>query len=348
MKNFEAGSAGPKALTMARRKTFSVSQEKMITLDHLPQSDTIPVVVEPAVEGVDLAAWAASNRDHVADLLLEHRALLFRGFNVNTPDALNRVIQATSSGELLEYRDRSSPRHEVGDKIYTSTDYPAEQSIFLHNEGTYWMKWPRKIYFCCAVAPPVGGQTPIADCRKIYRRISPRVRSHFLDVMYVRNYNDGFGLSWETVFQTTDRAVVEEYCQRNQIEYQWKEGGRLRTRAVRPTTTRHPQTGELVWFNHAAFFHVSTLDPSIRDALLAEFREEDLPYNTYYGNGSSIEPEVLEELRDAYLRERIVFSWQEGDLMLLDNMTVAHGRMPYSGPRTVLAGLAEPISREAC
>ncbi|MET0621400.1 MAG: TauD/TfdA family dioxygenase [Pyrinomonadaceae bacterium] len=342
------GPDGQKTPTRVRRKTFSVSQEKLVTLGHLPQGDSIPLVVRPAVEGVALADWAASNRDYVSDLLLQHRALLFRGFNINTADALDRVIQATSSGELLEYRDRSSPRHEVGDKIYTSTDYPAEQGIFLHNEGTYWMKWPRKLYFCCATAPAAGGETPIADCRRIYRRISPRVRSNFLDVMYVRNYNDGFGLSWETVFQTDDRAVVEEYCRRNRIEYQWKEGNRLRTRAVRPTVARHPQTDEPVWFNHAAFFHVTTLEPSIRDTLLAEFEEADLPYNTYYGDGSPIEPEVLEELREAYRQERILFPWQEGDLLLLDNMTVAHGRMPYSGPRRILAGLAEPIGREAC
>jgi alpha-ketoglutarate-dependent taurine dioxygenase len=348
VKTIEAKSVGLKGPTSAKRKTFSVSPEKLIRMEHLATHSSLPLVIIPAVEGVDLAVWSTANRELIDTLLLRCRAILFRDFNINTAAGLDQVIKGTSNGELLEYRDRSSPRHEVADKIYTSTDYPAEQGIFLHNEGTYWMKWPQKIYFCCVTAATEGGQTPIADCRNIYQRIDPWIRERFTEVMYVRNYNDGFGLTWETVFQTTDRATVEEYCRSNQIEYQWKEGNRLRTRAVRPTVAKHPRTGEPVWFNHAAFFHVTTLEPAIRKTLLAEFKEEDLPYNTYYGDGSPIEDSVLEALREAYQREKVIFPWQEGDVLLLDNMTIAHGRMPYMGARKVLAGMAEPISRNDC
>jgi alpha-ketoglutarate-dependent taurine dioxygenase len=348
VKKVETKSPGLMGLNPAKRKTFNVSAERLVNLEYLPTHSSLPLVIIPAVEGVDLPAWATANRELIDTLLMRHRAILFRDFNVLTAAALDQVIKATSNGELLEYRDRSSPRHEVHDKIYTSTDYPAEQSIFLHNEGTYWMKWPQKIYFCCVIAPPEGGQTPIADCRRIYQRIDPQIVKRFTEVMYVRNYNDGFGLTWETVFQTTDKAVVEEYCRENKIEYQWKEGNRLRTRAVRPTVAKHPRTGEPIWFNHAAFFHVTTLEPSIRETLLAEFKEEDLPYNTYYGDGSPIEPTVLDALREAYQQEKVIFSWQEGDVLILDNMSIAHGRMPYIGERKVLAGMAEPISRNGC
>lgn len=319
------------------------SRQDLVKVGFLPHDKPIPLVIEPAVEGLELAAWAAGNRERVEQLLLEHRAVLFRGFRVSDAAAFSRVIEATSSGELMEYRDRSSPRHEVEGKIYTSTDYPPKHAIFLHNEGTYWLRWPRKIYFCCLKAAERGGETPIADCRRVYQRIDARIRERFRGVMYVRNYNDGFGLTWQTVYQTTDERVVEDYCRLNQIEFEWKSGRRLRTRAVRPTVARHPRTGEPLWFNHAAFFHVSTLEPSIRDALLAEFEEEDLPYNTYYGDGSPIEASVLDELREAYEAEKVVFGWHEGDVLLLDNMSVAHGRSPFAGERKVLAGMVEPV-----
>jgi alpha-ketoglutarate-dependent taurine dioxygenase len=162
--------------------------------------------------------------------------------------------------------------------------------------------------------------------------------------MYVRNFGDGLGLPWQTVFQTSERGVVEEHCRRNGILVEWKEGGRLRTRAVRPAVSRHPRTGELTWFNHATFFHVTTLDPTTGGALLEEFGEEDLPSNTRYGDGSAIEPETLEELRDAYRRELVSFPWEAGDVLMLDNMLVAHGRAPYEGTRRVLVAMAEPQS----
>jgi len=79
---------------------------------------------------------------------------------------------------------------------------------------------------------------------------------------------------------------------------------------------------------------------------LEEFGSEDeLPTNTYYGDGEPIESDVLEELRAAYHAETVSFPWQRGDVMLLDNMLVAHGRAPYSGPRKILVGMSEPIDR---
>ena len=70
---------------------------------------------------------------------------------------------ATSNGELLEYRDRTTPRTTEGNRIYTATVHPADQTISPHNEGTYWIRWAMKLYFCCLKAPHRGGETPLAD-----------------------------------------------------------------------------------------------------------------------------------------------------------------------------------------
>jgi alpha-ketoglutarate-dependent taurine dioxygenase len=345
MKKVDSQMHSLKKLGAITRKTIKMSQDELIETEYLQPENNIPLVVKPAIAGVNLLEWATSKKEVIETLLLKHRALLFRNFNVNTTALFNQFIKTTFSGELLEYRDRSSPRHEIDGKIYTSTDYPADQTIFLHNEGTYWLTWPLKIYFGCLIAPQQGGETPIADCRKVFQRINPKIRERFIEkkVLYVRNYNDGFGLTWQTVFQTQDKTMVEEYCRSNSIEFEWKTGNRLKTRSCRQAVARHPQTGEMVWFNHATFFHVSTLEPMMREALLVEFKEEDLPNNTYYGDGSAIEPSVLDELREAYEQEKVTFPWQEGDVLMLDNMSVAHGRTPFVGQRKVVVGMADPF-----
>jgi alpha-ketoglutarate-dependent taurine dioxygenase len=335
----------PKKLVLGARRAAVASVEELVRQEPLAGSD-LPLVLSPAAPDVDLFSWAEANRADLEAKLLRHGALLFRGFGVDTVEGLQRLVVALC-GDLLEYRERSSPRHELADRVYTSTDYPAEQTIFPHNEHSYAKRFPLKLFFGCVVPAESGGETPVGDTRRILARIDPEVRERFQRQgwMYVRNFHPGFGLSWRTVFQTDDKGKVEEYCRHAGIDFEWRPGDRLRTRQVRPATAVHPRTGETVWFNHATFFHVSTLAPSIREPLLRDFGAEDLPNNTYYGDGSPIEPEVVEHLRQAYLGERVAFPWQRGDVLLIDNMLTAHARNPFTGPRQIAVAMADPHVR---
>lgn len=333
---------------LRRRSAVTAMGEELVRTGPLREGTELPLLVQPAVEGVDLRAWAAAHRDWIEERLLRHGGLLFRGFAMDSPEDLERFIAAVA-GETLEYRERSSPRSQVAGNIYTSTDHPADQPIFFHNENSYQNAWPRKIFFFCHVPPGKGGETPIADTRRVYDRIPAGVRHRFEEtgVMYVRNFRPGVGLAWQTVFQSADRERVEAYCRDAGLETEWRDGDALRVRSVRPAAVRHPKTGEPIWFNHGTFFHVSTLEGPVRDALLEQFAEEDLPSNTYYGDGSPIPAEVLETLRGAYRGEAVIFPWQRGDVLLLDNMLAAHAREPFEGPRKILVGMAEPVERSA-
>ena len=220
--------------------------------------------------------------------------------------------------------------------------------IPLHSENSYAHTWPLKLFFFCDLPPSQGGETPIVDTRRVLAGIDPRIRDRFEEkgVLYVRNYGSGLGLSWQEAFQTSDKSALEASCKKSGYQVEWRDGDRLRTRRVGQAVIKHPHTGELVWFNHAAFFHVTALPAAIRDALLSEFAEEDLPNNTYYGDRSPIEPSVLDEIREAYRQATVTFPWQMHDVLMLDNMLTAHGRAAYAGDRRILVGMAEPISSD--
>jgi alpha-ketoglutarate-dependent taurine dioxygenase len=326
------------------RRAASVSEETLVTMQPLVPGVMLPLVARPAVAGVDLVAWAKNQRDVVHGNLLRCGAILFRGFELRGPKAFAQFIGATSDGGLLAYTNRSTPRTEIGGNIYTATEYPANQVIPLHNENSYQSSWPLKIYFFCVTAPKQGGATPLADSRKVLGRVPRQMREEFANrgVMYVRNYGDGLDLSWQEVFQTTERAQVEEFCRGEGLEFEWKNRNRLRTRQICQAIASHPQTGELVWFNQAHLFHVSSLAPDIREYLLTEVKEAELPRHAHYGDGTPIEASSLAEIRVAYQKETVTFAWQEGDILLVDNMLTAHGREPFVGPREILVGMAEP------
>lgn len=333
-----------KKLGEVRRKTLRVSSNDLVTAEYLQPSRSLPLVLQPTVDGMDLVSWATSNRKYVETQLLRHGGILFRDFAMRSVAEFERFMVAIA-GEPIAYHDQATPRSQVIGNIYTSTEYPAALSIEPHNESSYASTWPLKICFFCLTPPSQGGETPIADARNVFTRIDPKIRERFIQqqVRYVRNFGGGFGIPWETVFQTKERAVMEAYCRSADIAFEWKAENRLQTQQIRPAVARHPRTGEMVWFNQATAFHVSTLEPALREALLAEVPEEEVPKNVYYGDGSRIEPAVLAELREAYRQETVAFPWQEGDLLMLDNMLVAHGRAPFVGPRKVVVGMAEPF-----
>jgi alpha-ketoglutarate-dependent taurine dioxygenase len=329
-------------LRNVRRKAVSVSTESLVKTSQLDGAELLPLVIEPGLDHVNLVGWAALNREWIETQLLKHGGILFRGFEVAGVEQFEEVAR-TISPQLLDYRERSSPRSEVSKGIYTSTDHPADQYIHFHNEQSYTHSWPMKLWFFCVRPAEKGGATLIADGRKVLSLLNPEIRERFVQkkVKYVRNYGDNFGLSWQVAFQTEKRAEVEEYCRKASIGFEWKDEDHLRTSQVFDPIVKHPRTGESVWFEHTAFFHVSSIEPELRDALLKEFEEEDLPFNTYYADGSRIEDAVLDDIREAYRQTTVRFDWREKEILLIDNMLTSHGREPFAGPRKIVVAMAE-------
>ncbi|HEX4458703.1 MAG TPA: TauD/TfdA family dioxygenase [Polyangia bacterium] len=331
-------------LPLPKRRDVSIEPEAWVRATAPAPGVTTPFLLTPTMPGVTLASWAREQLPRVLELLHRHGALLFRGFGIDDAAKFAEVTRAVA-GEPLAYEERSSPRSAVSGNVYTSTDHPPTERIFMHNEQSYNQQFPLRLLFCCVTAAQAEGSTPLADSRRIFRRVPVAIRERFgaLGYLYVRNFGASFGLPWQVAFQTDERAEVEAYCRRNAIEVEWRSGDRLRTRQKRRVAGLHPFTGEPTWFNHATFFHVSTLPCATGDALRAALGDDELPNNTYYGDGSPIEADVLEELRAAYDGERVELPWQRGDVMLIDNMLCAHGRAPFVGPRLVLAAMATPI-----
>lgn len=307
----------------------------------------LPRLVTPN-DGRDLLALAQDEREIIRTRLRDCGALLFRGFEVPDAKSFGAVIEAIGS-QRLAYVYRSTPRDAVEDRVYTATVYPPPLEIPLHCENAYQRDWPMVLGFYCAEPPGEGGETPLADVRGVTGRIGPALLQRFGErgVRYVRNYGHGVDLPWPTVFQTQERSEVEAFCHDHDIAFEWRGGDKLWTAQVCQGTARHPVLGETVWFNQAHLFHVSSLGAQMADTMVKMFGMDGLPRHATYGDGEALEPEVLETTRAAFSQESLRFPWAKHDVLVLDNMQVAHGRRPYKGPRRVLAALAEPFSSVA-
>jgi hypothetical protein len=346
MEKTEQQQAPGSRLRTMRRKSVDLSQLSGVKTGYLQPDQPLPLVVEPDTVDVDLVEWAATNKAFVEANLLKHGAVLFRGFGVTSASAFEKVVLAICPDMFDEYGDL--PREAEGGKVYSSTPYPADETILFHNEGSHQHRWPMRISFYCVKAAKQGGESPIVDCRRMYQAIDPVVRDRFerLGLMYVRNFVDGLDVSWQQFFQTGDRAKVEDYCRKGSFEFEWTRNNGLRTRLRCPAVVTHPQTGELVFFNQVQLHHPSCLSPAVRESLLSVVKEEDLPRNVYYGDGSKIEDAVMEDLGVLYRQLAASFPWQEQDVLMINNMLVAHSRNPFVGERKIVVALGEVVTQE--
>jgi alpha-ketoglutarate-dependent taurine dioxygenase len=305
-----------------------------------PVGSELPVLIEASSDSELLNDALPRLRKEIEEHLKTIGGVLLRGFRVPSIENFQR-FSAAFDHPLLNYEFGSTPRSSVSSGVYTSTEYPAHQHIPLHNEQAYTREWPMKIWFHCVTAAPKGGETPIADSRAIYRKMPSSILKRFEEgLLYVRNYGD-FDVPWQKVFNTENRIEVETFCKKNAIQWEWLDDDGLRTKQRCQGVERHPVTGDMVWFNQAHLFHVSNLLPEVRESLEDICGLENMPRNVYFADGSTIEDELLDQVRKILADEMVIFSWQPGDVLMLDNMLVAHARTPFEGPRKVVVAMAE-------
>ncbi len=278
--------------------------------------------------------------------LLTCGAVLFRGFGPVSVDSFRRFTDVVIA-EYMPYEFGLTPRPEISDSIYSVAPLPPDIFLSTHNECATLRNWPMRIAFCCMTPAERGGETPLADCRKVLDRLTPEVREKFarLGVMYMRDISK---TELEGVFGTNSKPYIEEYCERNDYEFEWDRQGGIHIRFIAQAITEHPVTAEPVWFNLVRLYLASSY-PFIREPQPIPRPVAALPYergkyalNVCFGDGSPIDDEAVFQVHNACTMEAVEFPWQKGDILLLDNMLIAHGRNSFAGDREVLLAMSNP------
>jgi alpha-ketoglutarate-dependent taurine dioxygenase len=330
----------------------------------------LPLVIQPgAHRDVErLSQWLRDNAAWVQDRLVQHGALLFRGFAIEAAPDFERVARAIDD-ELKDEYLGTSPRDRIDGYVFSASELPGFYPIPQHCEMSFVAHPPRRVFFCCLVEPAHGsGETPLVDFRTVYRDLDPAVRARFErgGIRIVRNYAGPHGggkldlwklKRWDEMFLTTDRAAVERKCRDEGFEPKWGANDSLRLVSTQPVFRDHPATGERVWHNHTQVFHLSAapgeyrriyrLRPTLRHFLLWQFSRvmvalqrrrraaDEQSMHCTYADGSEIPDADMEQVREVIWRHLVITPWRRGDVVAIDNHSVAHGRLPYTGPRQI-------------
>ncbi|GAB2764741.1 TauD/TfdA family dioxygenase [Streptomyces bullii] len=314
-------------------------------VDLRPGRPPVLLVQDPG----DPAHWAAEYHDALRAVVSEHGAVLVRGLGLQDPESAGTVFRSLTTGLMTE-REAFAPRRSYGGGVYSSAKWPSDQPMCMHHELSYTLRFPGLMLFACLEAPAEGGATGLADAAAVLQALPVPLAERFLREGWLldRTYNDEIGASVAEAFGTDDRTAVGRYCRDNGIDCAWGPDGRLRTSQRRSAVVRHPVTGRHCWFNQIAFLSEWTIEPEIREYLVYVYGADALPFTTRFGGGEAIGEDVVRLLNDVYEAHTLREPWQDGDLMLVDNIRMAHSREPYEGPREVLVAMAEPVSPTDC
>jgi alpha-ketoglutarate-dependent taurine dioxygenase len=320
----------------------------------------LPLVIEPTSNfstKEQVFDFLQENQNHLKELLLKHGGLLFRGFPLQDAEDFSACIKNLGTGQALDYIGGDSPRNKINNEgVYTSTEAPPSFKILLHNELSFVKHFPRHIYFFCETASPEGGETIIADCRKIYQSVDISVKERFVSkrLRYVSCYYHQSLLmemlnrcqrshkSWIQVFETDSKQEVERKCREHEFDFQWKKDGWLQISQTRPAVMAHPVSGEGVWFNQA---HLYDFNPRLLGlwrylgAKLFYCREHTKLHQIFFADHTPISRHDLYHVMDVLDEHTIAFLWQRGDFLVLDNVLTMHGRAPFKGKRRILAAM---------
>lgn len=317
----------------------------------------LPLVLEPKrhIKLDDLLKILKENSTHFKQQILQHGGLLFRGFPVNNAEDFAQVISSLDVGNFVDYIGGDSPRKKVLKGVYTSTEAPPYIKIPLHNELSFAKNYPAFIHFFCEIPAEQNGETIIGDARAIFRDIDPDVRQRWeqYQLKYVSRYPhkskildlvNPFHKSWMEVFETKDKEEVERKCQQNEFGIKWNQNDWLEINQVRPATISHKLTMEPVWFNQA---HHYDLSPKFlgwgrwTGIKLLYCREHTRFHEIYFGNHHPVPRCDLYHVLDVLDKNTLKFTWQRGDVLVLDNVLTMHGRETFKGKRRILTAMTD-------
>lgn len=290
--------------------------------------------------GGDLAAFLKSNKAAVDAALDDAGTLLFRGFDVPDPHAFDAAIEGYGeTGFTYEDSLSNAVRTNVTPRVFTANEAPPTTEIFLHHEMAQTPLYPSKLFFYCEIAPGTGGATPVCRSDWVLERLvkdAPdfisRVETEGVCYTNVMPGSDdagsGQGRSWRSTLSVADRDRAEARLRDLGYTWEWLSDGSLRATTSALPAVRELADGRKTFFNQ----------------LIAAFRgwadsRNDPNRSITFGSGEAITSEDMAPAIAVADELTADVAWQAGDVALLDNYLVMHGRRPFEGKRRVLASL---------
>ena len=305
-----------------------------------------PVVRHPTPALATLAdtlAWVGRERAALDAQLLDVGAVLFRGFPIASAEDFDAFSAAFGYGDFTYAESLSNAvRLNHTPRVFTANEAPPHVEIHLHHEMAQTPVSPSRLFFYCHRAAASGGATPLCRSDRLLEALAQEDPG-FVEQLSERGLryttvmpcdddaDSGQGRSWRSTLSVEDLSGAEDRLRALGYDWQWLDNGSLRATTPRLPAVIERSDGRRVLYNQLIAAWLGW--PGVR---------EDPARALSFGDGSPLPLPGLRRMAELAERFTVDLAWQDGDVALVDNRLVMHGRRPYSGDRRrqVLVALA--------
>ena len=269
----------------------------------------------------------------VKQWLDEYGVLVFRGF-ANDADAFKTFTDqytyefSTYQGGGFRFGMFNRESVDSTETILTVTGHTQGFSIPLHGEMYYLKHRPSILWFYCDNPPRKGGATTVCDGVQIFNNLSPQTQSFFESnsIQYIRYLSDG---DWQTAFQTDDIDEMQRFCAANDTQVTINpEDGSVSTSFTTSALNRTSGTEKKSFINN--ILNIFVAEWAFNSGWVKQNLGSDVgsqcPMVVRVGEGTPLPSEIYQEVTETAERLTVNMDWQKGDILMVDNTRVMHGR----------------------
>jgi hypothetical protein len=324
---------------------------------------TIPLLIEPIskISFDEVLALIRTHKKILLESMAEQGALLFRQFPIQTYAEKRQILRALGITLETHYPFGISPRTALDEGVFKSTEVPNPFPLAAHTEMSYLPFRPGIIAFHCALAPLQYGETPLFDMRAVWEQLCDKTKAALREknIHYKHSYprsssflSRGIGLTWPSMFKSDDKHAVSLALEQQGFDYRWGKNDRLEYTTAVPSVIRHPVT-------QIESLNLLLIHPYVTYRAFAQLRSRQgflmnygllmmtLLYSVlgcaatsvFFSDNQKIPYAMVKEICDLTWDNACLFPWQQNDLLLVDNIAIAHGRMNVVGPRKITVSL---------
>jgi len=349
----------------------------------IPTEERTPLVIERRGSSASLGflrEFLSSNSSEIVMDIATHGAVLLRGFDLRCPQDFESATLAISNFQGINEYLMSEPGRELvpGTRfvLHTNNLYKTGGSLYLggfHSENYYSPDVPSYIAFFCEQASRIGGETGLVNTAKLFSDLPEALktelkrRAYWVAAWPLANMGSRYGVNAQQ---------MEQFCSDSGLPIVTHHGEKYAS-MYKPCVIEHPITKEhALVINYSVELMKHGLDRAIQRAFLPDywskewllhrlswrvpliglldkldvlFRDPGTVWRFLFRKsfdarvGELFNKEATGLLATSIRNRYSSFKWRAGDLLIVDNLKMAHSGMPGLGARTLRVLICNPI-----